>query len=121
MTNEDSDEGAAMVEMAIVLTLLITLLVGMVQMGLAYNRKVEVTSAARESARAASLRLANPAGYGTAAAPGIPVTMAVGTCAAGDTTSNVTATATSNYAFSIPFLFSKTVLISATGVMRCGG
>jgi Flp pilus assembly protein TadG len=118
---EDSDEGAAMVEMSIVLTLLVMLLVGMVQMGLAYNRKVEVTSAAREGARAASLRLASPGSYGTAAAPGVPVTMSVGSCAAGDTTSNVSATATSSFGFSIPFVFTQTVSISATGVMRCGG
>jgi Flp pilus assembly protein TadG len=121
MEREESDEGAAMVEMSIVLSLLIMLLVGIVQMGLAYNRKVEVTSAAREAARAASLRLPSPGSYGIAAAPGVPVTMSVGSCAAGDTSSNVTATATSSFAFSIPFVFTQTVPISAKGVMRCGG
>ncbi|MDZ7676002.1 MAG: TadE family protein [Acidimicrobiales bacterium] len=49
------ERGAALVEFALILPLLCALLFGIVQFGLAYDRKQSVNSAAREGARLAGL------------------------------------------------------------------
>lgn len=50
-----SEEGAAAVEFALVVPLLLTLLFGIVEFGAAYNAQIVVTNAAREAARAATV------------------------------------------------------------------
>lgn len=45
------DEGASLVEFALLLPLLMALLLGMFTGGIAYNRKISMTSAVREGAR----------------------------------------------------------------------
>lgn len=45
------DRGASLVEFAIVLPVLVTLLLGMISSGVAYNQKLDLVSAAREGAR----------------------------------------------------------------------
>jgi Flp pilus assembly protein TadG len=50
----NGDRGAALVEFAIVLPLLMMLILGMFSGGLAYNRKLDMTHAAREGARYAA-------------------------------------------------------------------
>jgi hypothetical protein len=52
---EDSERGAAVVEFALVLPLLIVLVFGIVQFAIAYNRVQGLHAAAREGARLASL------------------------------------------------------------------
>jgi Flp pilus assembly protein TadG len=51
----DRDSGAAAVEFALILPILILLIFGLVQFGLAYNRLQGMQAAAREGARVASL------------------------------------------------------------------
>ncbi len=46
-----SEEGAAAVEFALVVPLLLTLLFGIIEFGFAYNAQILVTNAAREAAR----------------------------------------------------------------------
>lgn len=46
-----SEEGAAAVEFALVVPLLLTLLFGIIEFGTAYNAQILVTNAAREAAR----------------------------------------------------------------------
>lgn len=60
---EDNDRGAAAVEFALVLPLLLLLLFGIIDFGRAYHSKVTLTHAAREGARA--LALAPDAAAGT--------------------------------------------------------
>lgn len=48
------DEGAALVELAMVLPLVVMLIVGMVSAGVAYNHQLSLTHAAREGARYAA-------------------------------------------------------------------
>jgi|1186.fasta_scaffold20544_4 Flp pilus assembly protein TadG len=48
-------QGQALVEFAILLPVLLLLLLGIVQFGLAFNNYIQVTSAAREGARKASV------------------------------------------------------------------
>src|SRR5690554_621936 len=52
-----NDRGAAMLEFAIVLPILLTLLVGMIFFGLALNTKQDVTRAAAEGARAGAVEI----------------------------------------------------------------
>jgi Flp pilus assembly protein TadG len=52
--NRRSDRGAAAVEMAIVLPLLLLVVFGVIDFGRAYNARILVTSAAREGARVAA-------------------------------------------------------------------
>lgn len=49
--NGDRDAGASLVEFALVLPVFMMLLLGMMTGGLAYNRKLSVSAAAREGAR----------------------------------------------------------------------
>jgi Flp pilus assembly protein TadG len=51
----DSERGSAAVEFALVLPLLVVLVFGIVQFGIAYNRTQGLQAAAREGARLASL------------------------------------------------------------------
>lgn len=52
----DEDRGAAMVELALILPILVTLVVGIAQFGIAYSAKVSIQGAAREGARVLALR-----------------------------------------------------------------
>lgn len=58
------DRGAALVEFAVVAPLLLTLLLGMVEAGWAFNNQLDTTHAAREAGRLAAVNAA-PAGAGT--------------------------------------------------------
>jgi Flp pilus assembly protein TadG len=54
-TRRNRQQGQALVEFAILLPVLLLLLLGIVQFGLAFNNYIQVTSAAREGARKASV------------------------------------------------------------------
>jgi Flp pilus assembly protein TadG len=73
------DRGAAAVEMAIVLPMLLLMIGGLIDFGRAYFTKIVITNAAREGARAAVVN-ADPYGRAAAAATGVsivtPVTVA---------------------------------------------
>ena len=110
------DEGAAALEFVLVVPFLVALVFAIVQFGLFFSNKVEVTSTARDAARTLALR-----GTPTYPAGMTPVAGTVRTCAAGDTDNNASVTLTSTYTFSIPFIPLGTKAITATGTMRCGG
>ena len=57
MTNQRRDDrGAAMVEFAMILPLLLMLVVGIIEFGQAYNIQVSIQAAAHEGARELALR-----------------------------------------------------------------
>lgn len=56
MNPRRSERGAAAVEFALVLPLLVTLLLGIMEFGRVYNAQVSVTSAAREGARVMAIQ-----------------------------------------------------------------
>jgi Flp pilus assembly protein TadG len=117
------DAGAAMVEFALVVTMLVTLLLGIVEVGRAYSASTQLTGAVREGARAAALggTTAQATAAVQAAAPGFTVSaVSVTGCPVGGG-GNATVTATYNFTYSIPLVYSGTKTLSATGVMRCGG
>lgn len=119
------ERGAALVEFAIVLPLLVLLLFGVVEFGRAYNARIELTSAVREGARAAALS-GDPQTATRNAAPGldpddITVTTPTACPANPGPTHNATVVATYPFHFQIPLFRSGTWTLTAKGVMRCGG
>jgi len=70
------DDGAAAVEFALVLPILVLLLGGIVQFGYLYNQRLQVEHAAREGVRWASLRntAASVEDHAIQSAPGIDLT-----------------------------------------------
>ena len=123
-----SERGAAAVEMALLLPVLIALVFGIFEFGRAYNAQLELTSAVREGARslavgASALDVVDTV---TAAAPALDaaelaapgaVTVSASPCLPGSQ-----ATVTVNYPFTYtiaPFFGEATITLSATGVMRC--
>jgi Flp pilus assembly pilin Flp len=63
MTDRGED-GAAAVEFALLLPLLVLLLFGIIQFGIAFNARIQATNAAREAARAAVIGVDNWANLG---------------------------------------------------------
>lgn len=124
MARLPSDRGAAAVEMALVLPVLLMLLVGIVEFGQAYYTKIALTSAARDGARALALgapdwqdRTRNATNFGVEAA-NVTVTANADPCTAGSTAE---ITASYPHDVGIPFWGNETITISSRGAMRCGG
>lgn len=112
-----------MVEFAIVITLLMLMLFGIVEFGRGYNAKTELTGAVRDGARAAALGQSTAAVQTVVAnaAPGVVLkSVAVTGCPAGGG-GNATVVAKSDWSYNIPMFGAQTKTITATGVMRCGG
>ena len=123
LRRSDGERGAALIEAAIIMPLVIMLIFGLVAFGRAYNAKVTATHAAREGVRVLAVTGDNTAGETAAenAAAGLDaanLTVTSTVCDPGDPT-----TLTVNYVFTyqIPVFGDRTVNISETGVMRCGG
>ena len=114
------DRGAAMVEFAIVLPVLMLILLGIIEFGRAYNAQVSIQAAAREGARELALRH-NSTDVVSATRDGAPtVTIdSIGQTpcpASGDGQAKVTITES----FSFMVLPFGPLDLTATGVMRCG-
>lgn len=136
------DRGAAAVEMALVLPLLLLVLFGLVDFGRAFNAQMQVTQAAREAVRVkalfgtdldASNRVTTATGGLNAPLPTIDFANST-PCADGDTTNNATVTVSYQFHFITPLgpiagLFGASTLpgvgdvkiLSSKGVMRCAG
>jgi Flp pilus assembly protein TadG len=116
----DADHGAAAVELALVLPILILLIGGIIDFGLAFNAQISLTHAAREGARVEAI---GP-GDGKAAAEDAYVQLAtepalatvVDSCPGSDS-ALVRVTATYNAVFYPPLSRS----LSSQAVMRCNG
>ncbi len=59
MVSSRGEDGAAAVEFALLLPLLVLLLFGFIQFGLAFNTRIQATNAAREAARQAVVGIDN--------------------------------------------------------------
>ena len=119
------ERGAAVVEFAIVLPILVLFIFGIVEFGRAYNARIELTSAVREGARAVAL-----GGDAVTAtkngAPGLPssrITVTTTTTCPSGAAAGTNASVSASYPFQyvIPLFRSGTWTLKATGVMRCGG
>ena len=133
-----NERGAAAVEFALVLPLLVALLAGIAEFGRAYHLQTALSQSAREGVRV--MALSNDAAAARAAARSAAPTLVLGdaditittaspagspagTCSvAAPATLPPQATVTIRYA--TPFmsgLFGTTLRLQGTGVMRCGG
>jgi hypothetical protein len=118
-----AERGAAMVEFAIVLPLLLMLVFGIIEFGRAYNNQVTLTHAAREGVRELTISGDADAAKDVAIAAASSslrtelLTFDLTTCTPGDP-----AEMRVNYPFQffVPFLPSSPLTLTGTGVMRCG-
>lgn len=123
------DRGAAAVEFALVVPVLLLLVFGVAEFGRAYNIQTTLSGAAREGAR--TMALQNDAGAANAAtvAAARPlelsssqISVSPGACPLSDTTSADTVRVTVTY--QMPFvtsLFGSGLRLTGNGVMQCNG
>ena len=128
-----ADRGAAAVEFALILPILIVLIFGVIDFGRAFNAQVSLTQAAREGARLAALcagtaTCSTVASRTTAAAPNLTgMTVAVTrSCAVSDTqTTDAVVTVSWTLRFSTPMVglvgLPTTKVLTGTGHMPCQG
>lgn len=127
--SDASDRGAAAVEFALVLPVLLLMLFGIIDFGRLYNAQITLTQASREGARLAALGTssANVAIRTKAAATGldpIKVTVTVTTACAAASTGDGKVRSTYPFTFLTPIssivgLLGAPVTVQATGVMPC--
>jgi len=120
------DRGAAAVEFALVLPVLIILLLGLVEFSRVFNVQISLSNAAREGAR--TMAIENDAGVArdsaVSAAPSINPAVSAGQitvdpapCAEGDTV-----IVTIDYSVDLlTGFFGAEIPLTGRGVMRCGG
>ena len=124
------DRGAAAVEFALLLPVLLLLVFGIIDFGRALNAQITLTQAAREGARIAALGESNVVSGTQAAATGLsPVAVTVTSCPAGAGTGvNAVVKASYSFSFVTPLSaiarifgssFGSTMTLTATGVMPC--
>lgn len=131
MKHAKSEKGAAAVEFALVVPLLLALIIGIVLMGGAYNAQITLTQVARAGARsmvvsndqatargAAVVNLAGLTGFSSS-----NIVFSPATCSAG-----ATMTVTATYVMSVPFanpgdkyLGSMPMTLTGRASMLCGG
>jgi Flp pilus assembly protein TadG len=124
------DRGAAAVEFALLLPLLMLLVFGIVDFGRALNAQVTLTQAAREGARMAALGEPNVVSSTQAAATGLsPVSVTVTSCPTGAAAgTNAVVQVSYSFSFVTPVAaiasifgssFGSTMTLTAQGVMPC--
>jgi Flp pilus assembly protein TadG len=114
------EEGAAIVEFALVAPLLVLLLFGIIQFGRVFNAKVTYTHAAREAVRVVAVT-----GDATAAETAASnasqdlnpatLTVVIDDCSDGEATANVSAP----FELEIPFFGNPTLDIGGSATMTC--
>ncbi len=114
-----------MVELAIILPVLVMLVFGIIQFGIAFNRVQGLHAAAREGARTASIPT-NNSGDVQARVDEALLAMnfaanpaSVSKNCAGNRGESVTVTVTSPYTVSIPLIPNINVTLTGEGVFRC--
>lgn len=126
MKKPASERGAAAVEFALILPILVSLLIGIVEFGRAYNAQITLTAAAREGARVMAIQKSTTATQDAvkAASPSLnpqltntQIQVSPSACAAG---TNTTVTISYRLDFLTGFLVSG-VDLTGKAVMRCGG
>ncbi|MGO4383770.1 TadE/TadG family type IV pilus assembly protein [Specibacter sp. RAF43] len=131
MKRTGSERGAAAVEFALLLPILLLLVIGIMEFGRAFNVQISASNAAREGARYAAVHYAE-AGFtngaaqaaALAAAPTLPagtpvtITYSAGACSSGST---VTVRVVTTPGWMTGYLPFPAPQITGVGVMQCGG
>ena len=122
------ERGAALVEFALVLSVLVLILFGIIEFGRAYNTKISLTHASREGVRV--LAVTGDAEEAVAATRHATPTLdqallgvtALGVTASGCTPGEPTEVkVTYPLTYDIPLFGSATITLASTAVMQCGG
>ncbi|MCW2537246.1 MAG: tadE [Modestobacter sp.] len=122
------ERGAAAVEFALVVPVLVFLLLGIIEYSKAFQVQATLADAAREGARV--MALANDSGSArtavktaatTVSLADAQITVTPASCAGAALTANVTVTVTYHQPFLSGFLGGTGVDLTGTAVMRCGG
>ncbi|MFQ4149952.1 TadE/TadG family type IV pilus assembly protein [Arthrobacter sp. LAPM80] len=137
MQHEKSERGAAAVEFAFILPVLLLLVIGIMEFGFLFNQQISASNAAREGARYAAVHYADSgfsaARVQTAATDAAPtlnmvtpigITYSAGAACATGTTVTVKIEAVQNSAtrgWLLGFLPFDAPQIGGVGVMQCGG
>ncbi|MDQ0768344.1 Flp pilus assembly protein TadG [Pseudarthrobacter defluvii] len=121
----DSERGAAAVEFAILLPLLLMLVLGTIEFGRAYNAQITLTNAARDGVRVMAINN-DPTGAKTAAAnAAASVSSTISASAVNVNPSTCTTgtqvTVTINYTLSTITGIAGPFPMTGKGVMLCGG
>lgn len=120
---ESPERGAAMIEMALILPLLLLILMGTIEFGRAYNARITLTHATREGARELAIS-GDPGQAETAtrnAATSLDqdlLTVSPSECVEGG---DASVSSTYPFEYSIAFFRAGTITMESTAVMRCGG
>lgn len=129
MDKSRGERGAAAVEFAIVVPLLILLVVGIAEFGRAYNVATTLSAAARQGARTMALENSTGAARASAqsAATGLglsasQISVTPSACPTGSTSSTTLVTVRITYPMAfVTGLFGSSVTLHGAGVMRCNG
>jgi len=130
------ESGASLVEFALIVPLLTLFLFGIVQFGIAYDKKQSINAAAREGARAAAIPITTVSDINTrvdnsfeALTTGVVTkTIQVGTTTYtnsadkpcdGKEGQTVVVTATVDHVLTIPFFGAPTLTLTGRGEFRC--
>jgi Flp pilus assembly protein TadG len=124
----NGDRGAAAVEFALIMPVLLTLVVGIAEFGRAYNIQSTISGAAREGVRVMAVKNNPTAARAAAKAAASPLSLTDSqisvspTACVSTATSTVSATVTITYAMPfITHLFGTTVTLTGKGTMQCSG
>ncbi|WJH23444.1 TadE/TadG family type IV pilus assembly protein [Pseudarthrobacter defluvii] len=120
----DSERGAAAVEFAILLPLLLMLVLGTIEFGRAYNAQITLTNAARDGVRVmainndptAAKKAAQNAAASISTIPVSNITLSATTCSTGNQV-----TLTIKYTLSTITGIAGPFPMTGKGVMLCGG
>jgi Flp pilus assembly protein TadG len=127
MRNRRDERGAAAVEFALVVPLLLLMVLGVAEFGRAYHIQASLSQAAREGVRVMALQNDPAAAIAAtrAAAPTLTLTnisVSPTNCVASGLTPTATATVTVTYSFTfLSSLFGSGRTLTGQGVMRCNG
>ncbi|MBM7849292.1 TadE/TadG family type IV pilus assembly protein [Arthrobacter roseus] len=123
------ERGAAAVEMAFILPILLALVMGIIEFGHAYNTQISLTNAAREGVRVMAIThdpddAKNAAKAAAVSIPGLQTTDMVispAKCSAADDEKPLQVTLTINYSLETITGFAGPFNLTGKGVMLCGG
>lgn len=126
MERSTSERGAAAVEFALVVPLLLLLLLGVVEFGRVFNAQLQLSAAARESVRVMAIQKqpGTAVGAAIAAAPNLHPALTAGNVLVTPTSCAATTDVTVTITYSVDLvsgLFADAIPLTGRAVMRCGG